>query len=206
MRENRKEKRLKCFDAPISGGKYKGKKILIPDILTTRSSKSILRESLFDTLQFDIVDKNFVEVFAGSGSVGLEALSRGAQKAFFIEKNRQVYNILVQNIASIAPAEGEAILADSFEYFSSLLKSLEKDEKKSYFYFDPPFSIRDGMSDIYQKTTDAISSINPQKCEMVVIEHMSSIDMPEDIGPFILKKRRKFGKSSLSYYAPDTEE
>jgi len=73
------------FRTQIIGGEFKGKFIEIPNISTTRSSKSILKESLFNTLQFDIIDKNFVEVFSGSGSIGLEALSRGAKKCYFIE-------------------------------------------------------------------------------------------------------------------------
>ena len=75
------------METKIIGGKYKGKKIKLPPLSVTRSSKSILRESLFNTLQQDIAGKNLVEVFAGSGSIGLEAISRGAKKVFFIEKN-----------------------------------------------------------------------------------------------------------------------
>ncbi|NOR55630.1 MAG: 16S rRNA (guanine(966)-N(2))-methyltransferase RsmD, partial [Sulfurovum sp.] len=76
--EKTKKEKIKIFTTTITGGEYKGKKVEIPDIFTTRSSKGILKESLFNTLQFDIMDKNFVEVFSGSGSIGLEALSRGA--------------------------------------------------------------------------------------------------------------------------------
>jgi len=58
------------FTTRIIGGEFKGRLIEIPNISTTRSSKSILKESLFNTLQFEIIDKNFVEVFSGSGSIG----------------------------------------------------------------------------------------------------------------------------------------
>src|SRR5690554_5874058 len=94
---------IKVFTTTINAGKHKGKKLEIPAIDTTRSSKSILRESLFNTLQFDIIDKNFVEVFGGSGSVGLEALSRGAGDAYFIEYNHTAYRILEKNARNIDP-------------------------------------------------------------------------------------------------------
>jgi len=55
-----KKESIKCFEATIIGGNLKGKKILIPNINTTRSSKTILRESLFNTIQFDIIDKDFL--------------------------------------------------------------------------------------------------------------------------------------------------
>ena len=66
-------------------GKFRGKTLKLPSCETTRSSKNIVLESFFNTIQFDIVDATFVEGFSGSGSIGLEALSRGASKVFFME-------------------------------------------------------------------------------------------------------------------------
>jgi len=189
-----------CFETPIIGGRYKGKKILIPDLHTTRSSKAILRESLFNTLQFDILDKRFVEVFAGSGSVGLEALSRGASEAYFIEKNREVYQLLTHNIRQIDPEHATALCGDSFALFPDLYRRLAAEESKSYFYFDPPFSTREGMEDIYTRTLELVALIQPQLCEKVIIEHMSRFKLPEQIGALSLRKQKRFGKSTLSYY------
>ena len=56
----------------ISAGKYKGKKLELPSLESTRSTKAILKGSLFDTLQYELIDNAFVEVFGGSGSIGLE--------------------------------------------------------------------------------------------------------------------------------------
>jgi len=197
---NKNNNVLKCFEASIIAGSAKGKKILIPNISTTRSSKGILRESLFNTLQFDIIDKNFVEVFAGSGSVGLEALSRGAKRAFFIEQNRDVFDILKQNIKRVNADNATAILGDSFEEFDNVLNSITKLDEKTYFYFDPPFSIREGMDSIYDKTLSLIKSIDPNISEMIIIEHMSQLKLPKQIGEFKLTKKKKFGKSTLSYF------
>lgn len=200
QRKRQKRETIRCFETAIIAGDLKGKKILIPDIKTTRSSKAILRESLFNTLQFDIIDKGFVEVFAGSGSVGLEALSRGAGEAFFIERDRTVYDVLRHNIKTLEVTNANTILGDSFEEFNSAYQSIKRSGVKAYFYFDPPFSIRDDMDDIYDKTIDLISKIEPDVCEMVIIEHMTSLDLPKTIGSLIQSKRKKFGKSSLSYY------
>lgn len=190
-----------CFEVPIIAGDFKGKKILIPDVATTRSSKSILRESLFNTLQFDIIDAHFVEVFAGSGSVGLEALSRGAAHGYFIERNRKVYDILQANIRALAPDRATAIPGDSFVEFPSLLRRLGEEKVPTYFYFDPPFSIREGMEDIYDQTLSLIEDIDPKICEKVIIEHMSKLELPDRIGQLRLEKKKRFGKSSLSYYS-----
>ncbi len=193
---------MKFFEVPIVGGAHKGKKIRIPDIATTRSSKAILRESLFDTLQFDLIGKRFVEVFAGSGSVGLEALSRGTEHGYFLERNREVFDLLKHNINTIDPHRASPILGDSFEQFPLLLTRLVSEGIRSYFYFDPPFSVREGMEDVYDRTLELIGHIPASIGEKVIIEHMSTLNLPETIGEFHCKKRKKFGKSTLSYYAP----
>ncbi|MBD3792640.1 MAG: 16S rRNA (guanine(966)-N(2))-methyltransferase RsmD [Campylobacterales bacterium] len=188
------------FRTKIIGGEFKGKYIEIPNISTTRSSKSILKESLFNTLQFDIIDKNFVEVFSGSGSIGLEALSRGAGACYFIEYNKTAYKVLQANINELDPSRCYHFFGDSFEKFDTVLNLLKKSEKKSYFYFDPPFSTRDGMDSVYDKTIELIQKIDPGSCEMVVVEHMTNLTLPDEIGALVQVKRKKFGRSSLTYY------
>jgi 16S rRNA (guanine(966)-N(2))-methyltransferase RsmD len=190
------------FTTKIIGGEFKGRVIEIPNISTTRSSKNILKESLFNTLQFDIIDKNFVEVFSGSGSIGLEALSRGASACYFIEYNKIAYRVLQENIKRLDPSRCHHLFGDSFEKFEIILDQLKQSSQKSYFYFDPPFSTRDGMDDIYDKTLDLIKKIEVASCAMVIVEHMTKLDMPQEIGELKQIKRKKFGRSTITYYAP----
>ncbi len=195
-----KKERIKVFTTTINAGKHKGKKIEIPAIDTTRSSKSILKESLFNTLQFDIIDKNFVEVFGGSGSVGLEALSRGASDAYFSEYNKTAFRILENNARNIDPVHTHLFFGDSFEKFEIIYEMVKRSGTKTYFYFDPPFSTRDGMDEVYDKTIALIEMIEPEVCELVIVEHMSNLEMPESIGKLNQLKRKKFGRSTLTYY------
>jgi 16S rRNA (guanine(966)-N(2))-methyltransferase RsmD len=198
--ERTKKERIKIFTTTISAGEHKGKKIEIPDIFTTRSSKGILKESLFNTLQFDIIDKNFVEVFSGSGSIGLEALSRGAGEVYFMEYNRTAYKCLEANVKRIDPSKSHLFYGDSFEKFETIYSMVKKSKEKTYFYFDPPFSTRDGMDDIYDKTIALIETIEPEVAQMVMVEHMTNLTMPETIGKLNLMKRKKFGRSTITYY------
>ncbi|BCD62224.1 16S rRNA (guanine(966)-N(2))-methyltransferase [Nitratiruptor sp. YY08-26] len=184
----------------VIGGKYKGKKILLPQKSVTRSSKNMLREALFNILQFDIVDKNFVEVFGGSGSVGLEALSRGAKEVYFIEKNRNSYNVLKKNIASIDEKSCRLRFGDAFEAIWDVIEDLRRKKEKAYFYFDPPFSIREGYEDIYEQVSELIKKIPKEVVEAIIIEHMSSHDFDEQLGNYQLVKKRKYGKSTLSFF------
>jgi len=195
--------KIKIFTTTIIGGDFKGKKIEIPDIFTTRSSKGILKESLFNTIQFDIIDKNFVEVFAGSGSIGLEALSRGAENCYFMEYNKTAFRSLESNIKNTDPNRCDTFYGDSFMNFENVYNLVKKTGKKTYFYFDPPFSTRDGMDDIYDKTIALMESIEPEVCEMVIVEHMSNLDMPKNVAELTLIKRKKFGRSTMSYYSPE---
>ena len=181
----------------ISAGKYKGKRLKLPSLESTRSTKSILKESFFNTIQFEIRDELFVEVFGGSGSMGLEALSRGSKHAYFIEINKRAFEILRQNCILIDEEKTTCINADSFEYFNTLLETITC---RAYFYFDPPFSIRDGMSEIYEKVYALIKHIPKEKVKLIAIEHISSHKLPDNIGNYRLNKTKKFGKSSLSYY------
>lgn len=181
----------------IVAGKYKNKIINLPSLDSTRSTKSIMKESLFDSLQFDIVGENFVEVFGGSGSMGLEALSRGASHAYFFEKDRKAYVILRENCSRIAKNDTTCTNGDSFIEFPKFIKKLSK---KAFFYFDPPFSIREGMEEVYNNTIGLIEMIPTEVSHLVIVEHMSSQKMPEIIGNYTIKKIKKFGKSTLTYY------
>jgi 16S rRNA (guanine(966)-N(2))-methyltransferase RsmD len=197
---NLAKSKIKYFNTPIISGKYKGKNILIPAITTTRSSKSILRESLFNTISFDVVGCNFVELFAGSGSIGLEALSRGAKRSYFFENNYEAHKLLKENIKNIDEKNSIIYYGDAFELFDSLYTRLKEQNECAIFYFDPPFSIREDMEDIYDKCINLIAKIDDNFAKMVIVEHMSSLELPKNIANLEQFKFKKFGKSALSYY------
>jgi 16S rRNA (guanine(966)-N(2))-methyltransferase RsmD len=184
----------------IIAGKFKGKTLNLPSKTTTRSSKTIVLESFFNTLQFEIVDANFVEVFSGSGSIGLEALSRGAKKIYFMEKDRDALKTLKANIAKTDPDACVVFGGDSFSNINAVTAALKKQKEDAYFYIDPPFSIREGMEDIYDKTLRLIENL-PQECvKMIIVEHMSGLDIPQKIGNYNQQKSKRFGNTTLTYF------
>lgn len=189
--------KTKKITQKIIAGKYRHANIELPSLQTTRSTKSIMKESLFNTLQFDLVGKDFVEVFGGSGSMGLEALSRGARHGFFFEKDKQAFEVLQKNCKSIATNDTTCIYGNSFDVFP---KFMENYHSQAFFYFDPPFSYREGMDDVYEKTLFLIENIPSKNSLLIAVEHMSTAKMPESIGVFSRMKTKKFGKSALTYY------
>lgn len=189
----------------IISGKYKNIVLKLPSKITTRSSKSIVLESFFNTIQFDIIDATFVEVFSGSGSIGLEALSRGANNILFMEKDRDAIKVLKENISKTNPSACEIFSGDSFENIKSVISTLKKKNQSAYYYIDPPFSIREGMEDIYDKMIAMIASIPPKLTELIIIEHMTGLEIPEKIGTFKIKKSKKFGNTTLTYLDANVE-
>ncbi len=185
----------------IIAGKYKGKVLELPSLDVTRSSKARLKESLFNVLQFDIIDKIFIESFAGSGSIGLEAISRGAKKSFFVELDKNSYKILTKNCKAIEPESCQTMMGDTFVQTPSVINSLKNSDDELIVYIDPPFDFRDGMEDIYKKSFEMIENFENENIYMIIVEHVSTLEVPETLGKFSLDKTKKFGKSSLSYFS-----
>ncbi|AGR77205.1 N-6 adenine-specific DNA methyltransferase [Aliarcobacter butzleri 7h1h] len=184
----------------IIAGVYKGKVLELPSLDVTRSSKSALKESVFNVLQFDIIDKIFIESFAGSGSIGLEAISRGAKRSYFIELDKNSYSILVRNCKSIDIEKCQTIQGNAFVQTPLILDFMRNSKDEIILYVDPPFDYREGMDDIYEKSFHMIENIEVDNIFMIIIEHVSKLEVPQTLGKFSLDKTRKFGKSSLSYF------
>ena len=185
----------------IIAGTHKGKVLELPSLDVTRSSKSMLKESLFNVLQFDIIDKIFIESFAGSGSVGLEAISRGATRAYFIELDKNSYQNLLKNCKLVDIEKCQTIQGNTFVQTPLILDFLRNSKDEIVLYVDPPFDYREGMEDIYKKSFHMIEEITATNIFMIIVEHVSSLEIPEVLGKFSLDKTRKFGKSALSYYS-----
>ena len=184
----------------IIAGKYKGRILNLPSLDTTRSSKSILKESFFNVLQFDVINSIFIEAFGGSGSIGLEAISRGAKEAYFCEINRNSYKVLQENCKNVQEQSCTTLFGDTFETFPTLIQSLVNKKEEIIVYIDPPFDFRDGMEDVYEKTFDLVRNIDNDNIVLVAFEHMTTLVLPDNLGKFDKFKTKKFGKSSLTYY------
>jgi len=190
----------KALHKKIISGRFKGTTIELPPSATTRSSKAIVLESFFNTIQFDIVDATLVEVFSGSGSIGLEALSRGASKVLFMEHDAEALRVLQRNINRTDPVGCELFRGDSFHTITQVIARLQHLNTKAYFYIDPPFSYREGMETVYEKMLALIAALPADQTQMIVVEHMTPLTLDVTIGDYRQYKTKKFGKTSLSYY------
>ena len=121
--------------ATIGSGFFKGKRLELPSLGTTRSTKSILKGSFFDIFRFDLQGAIFIECFGGSGSMAAEALSNGAKFAIAIEKDRDAFKILRENFDCLNAdlqkkfnqqnkSELHAINGDTFEILEQILEEI----------------------------------------------------------------------------------
>ncbi|GAA7905939.1 16S rRNA (guanine(966)-N(2))-methyltransferase RsmD [Helicobacter pylori] len=176
----------------------------LPNIPSTRPTKAIVRESFFNTLQAEISGAHFIEVFSGSASMGLEALSRGAKSAVFFEQNKSAYKILLENIALFKnrlkkEIKIQTFLDDAFKLLSALCL---KNGVLNVLYFDPPFETS-GFLGIYEKCFHALERLlnrSHSKNLLVVFEHESVHEMPKNLTTLAIIKQKKFGKTTLTYF------
>jgi len=127
----------------IIGGKFKGKKISLPDDKKTRPLKDIVKESIFNLIihsnkiNTKIENANILDLFSGSGSFGLECLSRGAKNVFFIENFKEALIVLKRNISELKYEEKSNIIElDCYDFLKSI------DSNKALFdiiFCDPPY-------------------------------------------------------------------
>ena len=166
----------------ITAGKLKGRKIIAPDENITRPTLSKVRMSVFNTLQSMITfdGSSFLDMFAGSGIMGLEAISRGFSKVYAIEKNPKVSNIIKKNFKNFDNAP-ELLIGDSLKVVPKLDKNFD------VIYIDPPY-----FSGIYEQSLKSIENIN---CQIVILEHVCAVDF----SGFELIKQKKYGDKYISF-------
>lgn len=184
--------------ALISSGILKGKKLKFPNISTTRPTKSIVKSAFFNAMRDEIKNCVLIECFAGSAMIAIESLSNLAICAYAIEKNALAYATALENKNNLGLENLHLINADFFEILPNLLKKLDEN---AILYIDPPFEIRNGFGEIYEKIFKFLEICELKMIKFIVFEHISSKKMPPNLCEFKLRKTRKFGKTSLSEFS-----
>lgn len=168
----------------ITGGKYNGRKITAPDESITRPTLSKVRMGVFNTLHSligEYEDKTFLDMFGGSGIMGIEALSRGFSGATVYEKNPKAANIIKKNYSALS-LEPDLKIGDSLK----LIKN--SDKIFDVVYIDPPY-----LSGIYEEAFKTLKD----KAKIVIAEHSEPIN--SDI--FTLIKTKNYGGKMVSFYS-----
>jgi 16S rRNA (guanine966-N2)-methyltransferase len=170
----------------IIAGEFRSRKLKTLPGLDVRPTPDRLRESLFSILSPRINDAVFIDAYAGSGGVGIEALSRGAKQVFLIERDKRALDVIQENLASLGIGPRVTVLRGRA---AGLLKRHPAD----LVFLDPPYN----HEDEYRESLLALSEIN---CSYCIAQHASRLILDDSYG--CLKKTRvlKQGDNSLSFF------
>lgn len=174
-------------------GLSKGRKLKVPKGPDIRPITDNIKEALFSTIGPYLEEKTFLDLFAGSGAVGIEALSRLAEKAVFVEHNPRAVTVIWENLqACQLNSKARVIRGDVFRVVAQLATERARFD---IVYVDPPFRQVTYFSEI---VTHLGVLLNPQG--VVIIRSPKSLDMPEEAAGLTRVKVNAYGDSVLNYY------
>ena len=176
-------------------GKCRGKKLTALEGLDTRPTTDMVKEAIFSVIQFDLQGASVLDLFAGSGQMGIEALSRGAARATFIDADNRALSCIKQNIKACGFTEQTTVLK------SDAVSFLQRTgERFDIAFLDPPY--RHGIL----PQILPILAEKMQKNGIIVCEHEPECKLSERILNFDLQKQKKYGKIIISVYRNLSEE
>lgn len=157
-----------------------------PEGMDTRPTQDRIKETLFNMLQYDLADCTFLDLFAGSGAIGIEALSRGAKSAVFVEQNARAAEIVRENLkATRLDKQAVVMNCDAL----SALRRLEGKNRFDYIFMDPPYN-QELERQMLSYLADS-GMIDKQSTIIIEASLETSFDYMEELG-FIMEKNKKY--------------
>ncbi len=187
----------------IIGGKVRGRRLQTPPRSSAKSSASPIRptadrarEALFNIIGSDIIDATVLDLFAGTGAIGLEALSRSAKNAVFVDNSKQAIQIIKKNIELCGFADNtQVIKQDLAKGLSSLQKQLSG-QTFSIVFVDAPY--RQGLSAEILKELAGSNLLEP--ATLIVVEEEAIQEMARKVAGMALIDHRRYGDTGFWFY------
>ena len=176
----------------IISGTAKGRKLktLVGDNVRPTSDK--VKEAIFSAIQFDIEGRRFLDLFAGSGQMGLEALSRGAKSATFIDSSAESVKVCKENISALGfEADSRLIRSDALSFLNLC------SDKFDIAFLDPPYA-----AGILEKALPLVCD-KMSDFGTIICEHPQEVTLPEEIKGFSVYKKYRYGKINVTTYKKD---
>ncbi len=182
----------------IVAGRYKGRKLQAGKDLSIRPTTDRVKEYIFQILDEYIAGKDVVDIFAGSGSLGIEALSRGARHITFVEKSRKSIAVLEKNLAALE------ISHDQYTIIQQAAEMFVQANRREFdiYLLDPPFAI-EGLQILMD---NLMRSRALGYRDLVIIEHEVSNPLALTSDIYELFKQKKMGRSLISFLQKTGEE
>lgn len=180
----------------IISGLAKNRKLKAPPGQDTRPITDMIKEALFNVLGSKVEEAVFLDLFAGSGSVGIEALSRGSKKVIFIDNSFSAIKVIKGNLEHCQLTTGSQVYKN--DVFKALDILLRRNMVFDIIYIDPPFTNPDIFDEIMLYLED-----RPQLLEtegVIIIRTQSKKSLPEQYNNLIKNRKNEYGESVLHYY------
>ena len=177
----------------VISGTLKGRKIEGYNIDGTRPTMDRVKESLFGIIQNNIKDSIVLDLFAGSGQLGIEAISNGAKKAYFIDNNKEVIKVLKNNISNLNIKDKSIIIHSDWK--KSLNDFSNQKIKFDLIFIDPPYDY-----DVYEKILDKVSILNLLNKEGLIILEHHNLKFKDTYNNLVLYKEKRYGNKSVNIY------
>ncbi len=175
----------------VIAGEFRSRRLASLPGTSTRPTPDRMRETLFSILMPVIEGARFVDACAGTGAIGIEAISRGAREVIFIEKNKQAVELIKENLASLKiKAKGRIIKGAAALYLASM--------EDAIVFADPPY----GKESEYTEIFDAMAAHPPQ---MAIVQHSIRYQTPESCGAMQRTRVLRQGDNALSFYEVPVE-
>jgi 16S rRNA (guanine(966)-N(2))-methyltransferase RsmD len=176
----------------VVAGKYRGRLLRTVRGQDVRPTSDRLRETLFNILAPQIKETRFLDLCAGSGAIGIEAISRGANQVTFVEESRSACSVIRDNLATLG-IEGQSIVCRDV---ASAIRSLaSKGAEFDIIFFDPPYP-----SGMYSRVLKLIARENLLSEDgVVVVEHRSKTPPGSEFEGLVTYRQLKQGESALSF-------
>ncbi len=173
----------------IIAGKFKGKKLSSFELNSTRPTSDMVRESLFNIL-YSVDNKTFLDLFSGTGAVGLEAISRGAKKVVFVDSNKTAINLIAKNVKSCGAINAEILFLD---YLKALQKLNAQNEQFDVVFLDPPY-----MSDYSENSLEYLKNSSLINEKSVIIWEHDKTKLNKEINGFEVINQKRYGSKYLT--------
>jgi 16S rRNA (guanine(966)-N(2))-methyltransferase RsmD len=184
----------------VIAGKYKSRRLQAPPGAETRPTSDRLRETLFNVVAPAVPGSVWIDLFAGTGAVGIEALSRGARMAYFIESSRRAAHTIRENLAALQIEEGAEVMER--EAVAALRVLEEQGITCDFCFLDPPYR---KLGD-YEQALGLLAHSRLLKPESLVIaEHDKHFDPGEVFGSLRRRRKLRQGDAVLSFYQLETQ-
>ena len=173
----------------VVAGKHRSRLLYSPKNSDVRPTTDMVKESIFNIIQNDVIGSKFLDLFAGSGAIGIEAISRGAEKVVFVDNAAESVKIIKDNLKHTG-LEANAVVCNMAN--NAFLRSTK--EKFDIAILDPPYNhklIHKSMPQLVEKMSES---------GIIICEHEKETSLPERFGSFAVSKIYRHGRVTLTAY------